>query len=165
MHRIEAPRAGNGKPLVKQGNAEAAHQARFFRGRQEEETTMSATAKHFLVGGAVLAALAVVSGAFGAHALRGVLTPAQQAIYQTAVHYHFLHALGLLAVALTLLHWPAQRLLRWAGWCMGIGVALFSGSLYALSLSGIGWLGAVTPLGGLAFIAGWLLLALAAWRA
>ncbi len=120
---------------------------------------MSATARMFLVMGALLAALAVVCGAFGAHALRGVLTPEHQAVYQTAVQYHFLHALGLLAVALTLERLPGQRLLRWAGWSMIAGVVLFSGSLYLLSLSGIGWLGAVTPLGGLAFIAAWLLLA------
>ncbi len=126
---------------------------------------MPATARMFLVTGALLAALAVVCGAFGAHALRGVLAPERQAVYQTAVQYHFLHALGLLAVALTLERLPGQRLLRWAGGCMIAGVVLFSGSLYLLSLSGSGWLGAVTPLGGLAFIAAWLLLAAAVARA
>ncbi|MFQ5487126.1 MAG: DUF423 domain-containing protein [Gammaproteobacteria bacterium] len=125
---------------------------------------MSATARMFLVTGALLAALAVVCGAFGAHALRGVVAPERLTVYQTAVQYHFLHALGLLAVALMLEHLPRQRLLRWAGWTMIAGVVLFSGSLYLLSLSGIGWLGAVTPLGGLAFIAAWLLLAVAALR-
>lgn len=110
--------------------------------------------------GSVFALLAVGLGAFGAHALRSRLEPDLQAIYETGVRYHFYHALALFVVA-----WLAEtRGSAWttaAGWAFTVGIALFSGSLYALSLSGLRWLGAVTPFGGVAFLAGWMLLLLA----
>jgi uncharacterized membrane protein YgdD (TMEM256/DUF423 family) len=108
---------------------------------------------------AVLLALGVAAGAFGAHGLRGRLPGEVLAVFQTAVQYHLVHALGLLAVGALRLHWPGSAGLSWAGWLLLAGVLLFSGSLYALALTGARWLGAVTPLGGMAFIAGWLALA------
>jgi len=112
-----------------------------------------------LGAGALLAALAVIMGAFGAHALKARLGAELGAVYRTAVDYHFYHALGLLAVGLAAQRLPGVRALRWSGALFGAGIVLFSGSLYLLSLGGPGWLGAVTPFGGLAFIGGWLLLA------
>jgi len=119
-------------------------------------------ARFFLVAGALSAAVAVMLGAFGAHALRGRLPADLLAIYQTACQYHVYHALGLLAVGLLALHLPTSSALRWSGWLMLLGTALFSGSLYALAITGQRWLGAITPLGGTAWIAAWLLLAWAA---
>lgn len=119
-------------------------------------------ARFFLVAGALSAAVAVMLGAFGAHALRGRLAADLLAIYQTASQYHVYHALGLLAVGLLALHVPTSSALRWSGWLMLLGTALFSGSLYALAITGQRWLGAITPLGGTAWIAAWLLLAWAA---
>lgn len=118
----------------------------------------------FLIAGAISAALAVMLGAFGAHALREALTPDFKAVYQTANTYHFYHSLGLLLIAVVARYKPASAYLRWAGWSMLIGIGLFSGSLYLLSISEVRWLGAITPIGGIAFIAAWLLLALAAWQ-
>ena len=113
--------------------------------------------------GAASALLAVAAGAFGAHGLRSRLSPESLAIFETAARYQMYHALGLLAVA-----WAANRwggaLPTWAGWLFVTGTVLFSGSLYALALTGIGWLGAITPLGGLAFLAGWLCLLLSGGR-
>jgi len=126
---------------------------------------MSPMAKLWLTVGSVGMLLAVAMGAFGAHALKKTLTPDLMAIYETAVHYHVYHALGLIAIGLLALHLPATTLLRWAGVLMAAGLVLFSGSLYALSLSGIRWLGAITPIGGTAFLAAWLLLAAAVMRA
>ena len=105
--------------------------------------------------------LAVALGAFGAHALKAVLPPERLAIYQTASEYHFYHALGLLIVALLTLYLPASTYLKWSGWLLIAGTVIFSGSLYALAISGIRWLGAITPIGGLAFIGAWLLLVIA----
>ena len=118
----------------------------------------------FLFLAASAALLAVAMGAFGAHALRGALTADMMAVYHTAVNYHMWHALGLGLVAMLSLHYPQSLLLRWAGWLMCAGIVLFSGSLYALSISGIKWLGAITPLGGSAFLIAWLLLALFALK-
>lgn len=126
---------------------------------------MSPMAKLWLTLGSVGMLLAVAMGAFGAHALKKTLTPDLMAVYETAVHYHVYHALGLIAVGLLALHLPATALLRWAGVLMAAGLVLFSGSLYALSLSGIRWLGAITPIGGTAFLAAWSLLAIAVMRA
>lgn len=126
---------------------------------------MSPMAKLWLTLGSVGMLLAVAMGAFGAHALKKTLTPDLMAIYETAVHYHVYHALGLIAVGLLALHLPVTVLLRWAGMLMAAGLVLFSGSLYALSLSGIRWLGAITPIGGTAFLAAWSLLAIAVMRA
>jgi uncharacterized membrane protein YgdD (TMEM256/DUF423 family) len=121
--------------------------------------------KLFLVLGALTAMLAVVLGAFGAHALRAKLAPDLLAIYQTAVQYHFWHALGLLVIGVVAIHLPASATLKWGGWVMFAGVVLFSGSLYVLAITGARWLGAVTPFGGAAFILGWLLFAVAVARA
>ena len=126
---------------------------------------MSPMAKLWLTLGSVGMLLAVAMGAFGAHGLKKTLTPDLMAIYETAVHYHVYHALGLIAIGLLALHLPATALLRWAGVLMAAGLVLFSGSLYALSLSGIRWLGAITPIGGTAFLAAWSLLAAAVMRA
>lgn len=121
---------------------------------------MPATAKLFIVLGALAGAAGVVLGAFGAHALKARLAPDQLAIWQTAVQYHFWHALALVAIGIAAaVALPGSTTLRWAGWLMVAGLLLFSGSLYVLVLSGARWLGAVTPLGGTAWIAAWLLLA------
>jgi uncharacterized membrane protein YgdD (TMEM256/DUF423 family) len=126
---------------------------------------MPISAKTFLALGSVGMLLAVALGAFGAHALKKTLTPELMAVYETAVNYHVVHALGLLAVGLLTLHVPDSGALRWAGLLMAACLLLFSGNLYALSLSGIRGLGAITPVGGVAFLAAWLLLAVAVIRA
>jgi uncharacterized membrane protein YgdD (TMEM256/DUF423 family) len=108
--------------------------------------------------GAVSGLLAVAAGAFGAHALRVRLSPDLLAVFETAARYQMYHALGLLAVAWAIARWPGSTA-SWAGWLFLIGTVLFSGSLYALALTGARWLGAITPLGGLAFLGGWLCLA------
>ncbi|MDQ3261127.1 MAG: DUF423 domain-containing protein [Pseudomonadota bacterium] len=122
-------------------------------------------AKTFLVIAGALAALAVLLGAFGAHGLKAKLDPETMALYQTAVQYHMWHALGLAIVALTALRWPQQMLLRGSGWLMVLGIVFFSGSLYALALTKIKILGAITPLGGIAFIMAWIMFTLAVWKA
>lgn len=118
----------------------------------------NSAARLFLALGAVSAALAVATGAFGAHALDGIATPERIETWRTAAHYHLVHALALVAIGLVLAHQDG-RLLRTAGWLFLTGTVLFAGSLYALVLTGITVLGAITPLGGVAFIAGWLGLA------
>jgi uncharacterized membrane protein YgdD (TMEM256/DUF423 family) len=117
----------------------------------------------FFALGALSAFVSVAAGAFGAHALRAQLTPEYLAVFETAARYQMYHALGLLAVAWAAARWPGQLRL-WAGWLFVVGTVLFSGSLYLLALTGIRWLGAITPLGGAAFLAGWLCLALAVLR-
>ena len=111
----------------------------------------------FFVMGALFAGLAVAAGAFGAHALRDRLTPDMLAIFETAARYQMYHALALLAVAWATTRWPDSSAVL-AGWCFVAGIVVFSGSLYVLALTGVRWLGAITPLGGLAFLAGWALL-------
>jgi uncharacterized membrane protein YgdD (TMEM256/DUF423 family) len=125
---------------------------------------MAAGARLFLAVGGVAALLAVALGAFGAHALKSRLPPEMLAVWHTGVEYHLAHALGLLAVGLVATQLPDSTLLKWSGWLMLAGILLFSGSLYALALSGERWLGAVTPLGGLAFLASWALFVVAAVR-
>jgi uncharacterized membrane protein YgdD (TMEM256/DUF423 family) len=117
----------------------------------------------FFVVGALLAALAVAAGAFGAHALRSRLTADMLGVFETGVRYHLIHALALLAVAWATARWPGTAG-KVAGWLFVTGILLFSGSLYALTLSGMRALGAITPFGGAAFIVGWLALAWAAWQ-
>lgn len=124
---------------------------------------MAGPAKILLVCAAFAAALAVVAGAFGAHGLRARLDPASLSVYRTAVDYHFYHALGLLAVALVADRLAAPRLVCWSGWIMLIGIVLFSGSLYGMSLFGAR-LGMVTPFGGLAFMVAWIMLAVGVIR-
>jgi uncharacterized membrane protein YgdD (TMEM256/DUF423 family) len=113
--------------------------------------------------GALSAFVAVGAGAFGAHALRARLDPAMLAVFETGARYQMYHAIGLTAVAWALARWPGPWGVR-AGWLFVVGTLLFSGSLYALALSGVRWLGAITPFGGVAFLAGWICLALAAQR-
>ncbi len=120
---------------------------------------MTPAAKLFIVLGALAAGLAVALGAFGAHALKAKLSPDLLAVYRTGVEYHFYHALGLVLVGLAAQHLPESGVLKAAGWLMAAGIVLFSGSLYVLAVSGIRALGAVTPIGGVAFIAAWALFA------
>lgn len=117
-------------------------------------------AKTFLIIAAFNGLLAVAIGAFGAHALKTRLAPDLLAIYHTAVQYHFYHLLALSLVGLLLLQWPSSRYLQFSGWLFIAGICLFAGSLYILALTGLRWLGAITPLGGLAFIAAWLSMAI-----
>ena len=120
----------------------------------------------FFALGSLFGGLAVALGAFGAHALSERITPERLANFETAARYQMYHALALLAVALAMAYFPSGgKLLNAGGWLFTAGIVLFSGSLYILSLTGIRWLGAVTPLGGVAFAAGWLVLLLAAWQA
>lgn len=108
--------------------------------------------------------LAVAFGAFGAHGLKERLDPEKLAIYQTAVQYQFWHGLGLALVAVITRQYGECRLLTWSGRLMAAGVLIFSGSLYVLAMTGIRWLGAITPIGGICFLMGWLLLAIFGWR-
>jgi uncharacterized membrane protein YgdD (TMEM256/DUF423 family) len=117
----------------------------------------------FACVGGFSALLAVAAGAFGAHGLRAKLGPEDLAVFETAARYQMYHALGLFAIAWAVTRWPGP-LLSWAGWLLVAGTILFSGSLYALALTGTRWLGAITPLGGVAFLAGWLCLAVAVLR-
>jgi uncharacterized membrane protein YgdD (TMEM256/DUF423 family) len=108
--------------------------------------------------------LAVALGAFGAHALKSRLTADMTGVWQTAVQYHAWHALAVFGLGLLMLHWPERTDLSIAAWLLLAGIVLFSGSLYALALSGVRGLGAVTPIGGVAFLAGWAVLAWAIAR-
>jgi uncharacterized membrane protein YgdD (TMEM256/DUF423 family) len=117
----------------------------------------------FFVIGALSAFVAVGLGAFGAHALRSRLTSEMLTIFEVGVRYQMYHALGLLAVAWASSRWPGNEV-RAAGWCFAAGTVIFSGSLYLLSVTGQRRLGAVTPLGGLGFIVGWLALAWGVWH-
>jgi uncharacterized membrane protein YgdD (TMEM256/DUF423 family) len=123
-----------------------------------------AMAKSLLSIAALLAALAVLFGAFGAHSLKGKLTPEMLGIYQTAVAYHMWHALGLAIIALAQLLRPQLGLLRWAGYSMLAGIVLFSGSLYAMALTNMKILGVITPFGGLALIVAWIVFAVSVWK-
>ena len=116
--------------------------------------------KNLIILASLAALLAVAFGAFGAHGLKDRLSEADMAIYRTAVDYHMWHALGLAMIGLLAERHPEAPGFRWAGWAMIVGLLLFSGSLYALSLSGLRWLGMITPLGGLSFMAGWALVAM-----
>lgn len=113
--------------------------------------------------GSVSAFVGVAAGAFGAHALRSRIAPDLLAVYETGVRYQLVHALALLAVGLAASRWPSGG---WTApvWLFAAGTALFSGSLYALAITGTRWLGAITPLGGVCFLAGWALVLLAALR-
>jgi uncharacterized membrane protein YgdD (TMEM256/DUF423 family) len=135
--------------------------------------------KTYLLLAAISGFIAVALGAFGAHGLRQRLGADMLAVYQTGVQYHFYHTLALLAVALLLMVVPqsplsssslhpsslrSSFLLKWSGNLFAVGIVIFSGSLYVLAISGVRWLGAITPLGGVAFLGGWICLALAAWN-
>lgn len=121
--------------------------------------------KVLLVLGALNALVGVALGAFGAHGLRGRLTPERLEVWQTAVQYQLVHALGLLLVGVVVVQLGQGGVLRWSGWLMFGGILLFSGSLYVLCLTGTRWLGMVTPLGGLLFLAAWVVFVLGVWRA
>jgi uncharacterized membrane protein YgdD (TMEM256/DUF423 family) len=121
-------------------------------------------AKLFITLASLSGMLAVTFGAFGAHALKSRLDEHALGVFQTAVQYHFYHSLALLAVGVIALSQPQTALLRSSGYLFLVGIVVFSGSLYLLSMSGLRWLGAITPLGGLAFIAGWGCLAAASWK-
>jgi len=116
--------------------------------------------QNILLAGAIFMALAVSLGAFGAHALKKVLSPEMLTIYHTGVEYQFYHAIGLLIIGLAGFH-IQSKYLNWAGLLLTIGIIIFSGSLYVLTLSGIKVLGAITPIGGVSFIAGWICMAVA----
>lgn len=123
---------------------------------------MNSLARHWILIATLFAFLAVAAGAFGAHGLKDRLSDEHLAVFETAARYQMYHALALGLTALWMDRSSAVRLLRVAAWCFAIGVVLFSGSLYALALSGMARFGAVTPAGGLAFLAGWAFLA---WHA
>jgi len=104
-----------------------------------------------------LALLSVAFGAFGAHGLRGSISDEALAIYQTGVQYQMFHAMALLVLGTLRLIFPQAERLKPAGWLFLAGIVIFSGSLYALALSGVSWLGAITPIGGVCFLTGWAL--------
>jgi uncharacterized membrane protein YgdD (TMEM256/DUF423 family) len=117
--------------------------------------------RNFLLIGAVAAFLGVALGAFGAHGLRGRLSPEMLSVFQTGVQYQMYHAIALILVA-GIMSRMSGWLIQTAGWCFAAGIVLFSGSLYLLAVTGVTMLGAITPIGGLAFLAGWACLAFAA---
>jgi uncharacterized membrane protein YgdD (TMEM256/DUF423 family) len=120
-------------------------------------------ARYWVFLAAINGFLAVAAGAFGAHGLKTRIPPDALTIFETGARYHMYHALALLATG-----WVAAQTHSWlaagAGWCFVFGIIVFSGSLYALTLTGQRWLGAITPIGGTAFLIGWILLAAAALR-
>lgn len=122
-------------------------------------------ARLFLLAGTLLGALAVMMGAFGAHALKHRLSQDLLKVFQTAVDYHVYHALALILTGILVKQFGPSPLFAWAGGAALVGIVLFSGSLYLLSMTGSRWLGVITPFGGTAFILGWILLAVAVWHA
>lgn len=121
-------------------------------------------AKSILMITAISGLLAVALGAFGAHGLKSRVTEDLLAVYQTGVQYHFYHTFALGLVGLLMLQFPQARLLMWSSLCFVVGIAVFSGSLYVMTFTGLRWLGAITPIGGLSLMVGWLLMALAIYR-
>lgn len=123
--------------------------------------------KFFLIAGAVNALLSVAFGAFGAHLLEGRVADKYLETWQTAVQYQMFHAVGLMVIAILMSSSLLGSLssLNWAGYLMLAGIVIFSGSLYVLSLTGISILGAITPIGGVAFIAAWIMIIIAAVKA
>ena len=121
-------------------------------------------AKIFITLASLSGMLAVVLGAFGAHALKGKLDDYALGIFETAVQYHFYHSFALLAVGVIASNQPQTVMLKSSGWLFVLGILVFCGSLYLLSVTGVRWLGAITPLGGLAFIGGWACLAATGWK-
>lgn len=118
----------------------------------------------FLSIAAISGFLAVAFGAFGAHGLESILDPSQLATYQTGVEYHFYHTLALFGVGILAQHHNEASMLKLSGVMFALGIIIFSGSLYLLAVSGIRWLGAITPLGGLGFLVGWAALLRFAWQ-
>src|SRR4030042_2814308 len=124
-------------------------------------TKLLRTTKWFLFLGSVNMFLVVLLGAFGAHGLKERLSPEMMLIYQTGIQYHFYHAAGLLVVVILSFFLQVSPLIRWSGLLMAAGIVIFSGTLYLLSITGLRWLGAITPVGGTAFAVAWVLLATA----
>ncbi len=118
----------------------------------------------FFALGAISAGIAVGTGAFGAHGLKARVTPEMVAVFDTGARYQMYHALALIAAGWAAARWPGSTAVTWAGWLFVAGTVVFSGSLYALVLTGVKALGAVTPVGGLLFLAGWGALAWGALR-
>lgn len=119
--------------------------------------------KTIIMTASVFLALAVAIGAFGAHGLKSHISTEMLGIYKTGVEYHFYHALGLLLLGVLAVYMP-NVYLKWSAIFLVSGIILFSGSLYLLAVSGIKWLGAITPFGGLSFITGWILMFIAVWK-
>ena len=114
--------------------------------------------------GALSGLVSVVLGAFAAHGLRGKLAPELEHAFETGVHYQMMHSIAILVTGSMIMHWGRHWALVSASWSFALGILLFSGSLYLLALTGMRWLGPVTPVGGLAFIVGWGLLAIGIWQ-
>ena len=119
--------------------------------------------RHVVIG-AIAAMLSVAIGAFGAHILQDRITAYELDVFRTGVQYQMFHSLGILVVALLADRLPSPKAANWAARLMLIGIVLFSGSLYVLAISGVNWLGAITPIGGVSFVAGWILLAIASYK-
>lgn len=120
--------------------------------------------KIFLLLGSINAFLSVALGAFGAHILKSRIPANMLANYETGVQYHMAHALGLILVAILADKLGQGGLITWAGWALFIGIIFFSGSLYVMALTGVRTLGAITPIGGMSFLTGWILLAVSSFR-
>ena len=129
------------------------------------DTKLHTMTKFFLFLGSANMFLVVILGAFGAHGLKERLSPEMMLIYQTGIQYHFYHAAGLLIVGILTFFLQVSSLIRWSGLLMVVGIVIFSGSLYLLSVTGARWLGAITPVGGTAFVVAWFLLAIACLKA
>lgn len=129
--------------------------------KTEEEKGATMKNKYVAIG-AIAAMLSVAIGAFGAHMLEDRLTAYELDVFRTGVQYQMFHALGILIVALLADRLPSRNATNWAARLMLVGIILFSGSLYTLAISGAKWLGAITPIGGVSFIAGWICLVAAA---
>ena len=144
-------------------HAPTAYECKFRARARLRNCTCSRMHKKYLLIGAILAGAGVAAGAFGAHALETRLTPDLLAVYETGVRYGLTHALAILFAGLASERWPGAGWGRTV-WSFVLGIALFSGSLVALALTGFRALGAVTPLGGVCFLAGWIFAAMAAVR-
>lgn len=120
--------------------------------------------KLYLIAGSALMALAVAFGAFGAHIVQDILSPSRFQVYQTAVEYHFYHALGLLILGSVISKTEISIWMKWSGICFIAGILIFSGSLYMLTLTDTGWLGAITPIGGVTFILGWIFFGIGSYK-
>ena len=118
----------------------------------------SSTSVRFIRLGALMMALAIALGAFGAHGLKKIIEPEMLTVFQTGVQYHFYHALGLIFIGLIANIQIDDKRLRLSGWFMLAGITIFSGSLYIMTITGIKWLGAITPIGGFLFILSWIVL-------
>ncbi|MDH4129681.1 MAG: DUF423 domain-containing protein [Spirochaetota bacterium] len=120
--------------------------------------------KLFIVIASISAGLIVILGAFGSHVLKNKISPEMLTVYQSGIQYHMFHSIGLFVVALVAIYVPNSSLVKWSGWIMLSGIVFFSGSLYILSITGIKWIGIITPFGGVALIISWILLAISAFR-